>query len=86
MTHYFPKAWKPYLLVIRPTLAKSLFKKIRLAITGTSKFYGARQIVAEIGNEELLRMTLASGNHYSIGMFCMIDAGEQKIDWILDKD
>jgi len=52
----------------------------------TSKFYGAGQVVAEIGKEVFLLRTLACGTHYGIGIFCLTEAGEQKIDWIPEKD
>ena len=34
----------------------------------------------------ILRTTLAYGTKYSIGVFCLTDAGEQQIGWVPDKD
>ena len=33
-----------------------------------------------------LRRNLACGTHYGSGMFCLTEAGEQRTDWVPQKD
>ena len=55
-------------------------------ISGTSKFYGAREVLGKDGKEVLLRNTLAYGTHHGIGFFCLTEAGESQIGWVPEKE
>ena len=66
--------------LINPTTGKPL-KRIRLIISGTSKFPGARHVIGKTGKELQLRRTLA----YGIGVFCLTETGENQIGWIPEK-
>ena len=53
---------------------------------GRQYFSAARKVVVETGKEGFLRRTLAYGFQYSVGVFCLTEAGEHQIGWVPEKD
>ena len=65
-----------------PVHVKSTPRRIRLPVSGTSKFLGASLVVGKVGKDVFLRRTLACGTTYGIAVFCLTEEGKQQIGWV----
>ena len=59
---------------------------LRIDVSGTSKFPAARNVVGMTGKQVMLRRTLAYGSKYGIGVFSLLETGEQQIGWVPEKN
>ena len=59
---------------------------LRIDVSGTSKFPAARNVVGMTGKQVMLRKTLAYVSKYGIGVFILLEPGEQQIGWVPEKN